>query len=228
MAQAPLLLLWDIDGTLLQRASVEHAAALRRAVEAVHGISVDGLRVEAAGRTDAAIARDLLEAAGVAPEAIDERAAEVRAAACRAFAELCLADMSHTVAAGVQDALDSLGSDHRQALLTGNFEPVARLKLARAGIGGHFPAGQGAFGSDAEAREDLPPVARRRAGGWPRERTLIIGDTPRDIACARADGVQVVAVATGPFTADELQDADHVAADAREVPAIVRSVSRRL
>ncbi len=225
MPDRSLLLLWDIDGTLLQRASIEHAAALRQAIEEIHGISTDGLRVEAAGRTDGAIARDLLAAAGVAAGAIDERAAAVREATCRAFAELCPPDMSHKVAAGVPQALDLLGDRHRQALLTGNFEPVARLKLDRAGIGCHFARGQGAFGSDAEAREELPPVARQRAGGWPRERTVIIGDTPRDIACARADGIRVVAVATGPFTREDLHEADHVASDARDVPGIVRALA---
>ena len=91
--------------------------------------------------------------------------------------------------------------------MTGNLEPVARLKLTRAGIGRHFASGQGGFGSDSEDRSDLPPIARARAaawnGGepWPRERTVVVGDTPRDIACARADGVHVVAVPTGPFAA---------------------------
>ncbi len=79
----------------------------------------------------------------------------------------------------------------RLALVTGNFEPVARLKLARAGIGRYFPSGQGGFGSDSEDRAALPAIARRRAGPtgipYPRERTIVIGDTPRDIACARAD-----------------------------------------
>jgi len=65
-----LLLLFDIDGTLLQRASVEHALALRRAAARVHGLpSLDGEPVEAAGRTDGAILRDLLVAAGV-PDAV--------------------------------------------------------------------------------------------------------------------------------------------------------------
>jgi phosphoglycolate phosphatase-like HAD superfamily hydrolase len=52
---------------------------------------------------------------------------------------------------------------------------------------------------------------------WPRERTVVIGDTPRDIACARADGVRVAAVATGPFTIEALADADAVADDARSL-----------
>ena len=105
--------------------------------------------------------------------------------------------------------------------MTGNFERIARLKLARAGIGDWFPEGQGGFGSDAEDRALLPPIARARAGGWPRERTVVIGDTPRDIACARADGLRVVAVATGPFAVEELADADAVVDSADAVVPVL-------
>jgi phosphoglycolate phosphatase-like HAD superfamily hydrolase len=104
------------------------------------------------------------------------------------------------------------------SLLTGNYEAVARLKLARAGIGRHFPSGQGAFGSDSEDRAALPGIARRRAGvsgvAHAREHTLVIGDTPRDIACAQADGLRCVAVATGPYREAQLAGADAVVADA--------------
>jgi phosphoglycolate phosphatase-like HAD superfamily hydrolase len=65
------------------------------------------------------------------------------------------------------------------------------------------------------SRARLPAIARGRAGEWPRERTVVIGDTPRDIACARADDVRVIAVATGPFGVEELADADAVVDDAR-------------
>jgi phosphoglycolate phosphatase len=213
-----LLLLWDIDGTLLQGASVEHALALRTALRDVHGVSVDQVTVEAAGRTDGAIARDLLLGSGVAVDAIDQRVAEVQAACASLFAELCPDDLSDRVAPGIASVLPELSPRFRFSLVTGNFEPVARLKLARAGIGEWFPAGQGAFGTDAESRDELPPLARARAGSWPRERTVVIGDTPRDIACARADRVRVVGVATGPFGAEALADADAVidGADALE------------
>ena len=71
----PLLLLWDIDGTLLQRASAEHGRALREAAARVHGLgSLDGVTAEYAGRTDAAILRDLLRLAGVDDSAIDAHA----------------------------------------------------------------------------------------------------------------------------------------------------------
>jgi len=66
--------------------------------------------------------------------------------------------------------------------------------------------------------------ARERAGGWPRERTVVIGDTPRDIACARADGLRVVAVATGPFRVDELAGADAVVKDATALVPVLEDL----
>jgi phosphoglycolate phosphatase-like HAD superfamily hydrolase len=186
----------------------------------VHGVDLDGVAVEAAGRTDAAIARDLLRGAGLADADIDARAADVAAAAVAAYEELCPPDLSAYVAPGVQRALDALAAEpetYRLALLTGNLEPVARRKLASAGIGHYFARGEGGYGSDAEDRAALPAVARRRAGGWPRERTVVIGDTPRDIACARADRVRVIAVATGPFSAEALAGADAVVDGVRAV-----------
>jgi phosphoglycolate phosphatase-like HAD superfamily hydrolase len=151
---------------------------------------------------------------------IDERADAVREACSRAYAELCPKDLLHTVAPGMRELLEwcSGREDLRLALLTGNYEVVARLKLHRAGLGGHFPAGQGAFGSDAEDRTALPHIARRRAGApgrpYPRADTIVIGDTPRDIACAHADDVRCIAIATGPYAAEQLADADGVAQDA--------------
>jgi phosphoglycolate phosphatase len=174
----------------------------------VHGVELDGVAVEAAGRTDAAIARDLL------------RGADLAAAAVAAYEALCPPDLSAYVAPGVPDALDALAAApeaYRLALVTGNLEAVARRKLASAGIGHYFAPGQGGFGSDAEDRAALPAVARRRAGGWPRDRTVVIGDTPRDIACARADRVRVIAVATGPYSAEALADADAVVDGVRPV-----------
>jgi phosphoglycolate phosphatase len=191
--------------------------------------AVDGLaghNVEAAGRTDLAIARDMLLRAGVAPEAIEERAEELAARAVERYARLCPDDLSPRLAPGIVELLDALAADsdrYALSLVTGNLEPVARLKLDRAGIGDRFPGGQGGFGSDHVSRAKLPPIARARFSDppWPRERTVVIGDTPRDIACARADGVRVAAVATGPFAVEALADADAVADDARALLPIL-------
>jgi phosphoglycolate phosphatase len=187
----------------------------------VHGLpALDGRPVEAAGRTDGAIIRDLLLGAGVDDAAVDARAGDVWLRAVAAYERLCPPDLSAKVAPGVPELLDALAArpdEFRLSLVTGNLEPVARLKLDRAGLGHYFPAGQGGFGSDHESRAELPPIARARASDppWPRERTVVIGDTPRDIACARADGVRVAAVATGPFAVTALADADAVVDDAR-------------
>ena len=134
-------------------------------------------------------------------------------------------DLSARVAPGAPEALATLGAreDALLSLVTGNLEPVARLKLRAAGIGSWFPSGQGGFGSDHEDRTMLPAIARRRAGEQgrphPREQTVVIGDTPRDIACARADGVRCVAVAGGPYPAEALTEADAVVADVRSLIA---------
>jgi phosphoglycolate phosphatase len=225
-----VLLLFDIDGTLLLKASRDHAAALYAAVERVHGIEIPKGKVEAAGRTDLAIARTILTLAGVPAERIDDRAGDVRAATCVEFARRCPADFSDHLAPKVTEVLDALAAQPgvQLALVTGNLEPVARLKVDRAGIGHHFPKGQGAFGSDDEDRAALPALARERAGTrdapYPRQQTVVVGDTPRDIACARADGVHVIAVATGPYTASELAGADVVCRHMGELPAALEAL----
>ncbi len=225
-----MLLLFDIDGTLLQRASGEHAAAIHQAILDVHGVDVRrAMRPgpEAAGRTDSEIARILLSNADVPSERIDARAEAVRLRACELYAEMCPEDLGDKVVPGIDSVLGWLAGqdDVTLALVTGNYEPIARLKLARAGIGGYFPPGQGGFGSDSEDRAALPGIARRRAGGVAPADAVVIGDTPRDIACARADGVRCIAVTTGPYAAEELADADAVAGDA---PALRELLSRLL
>jgi phosphoglycolate phosphatase-like HAD superfamily hydrolase len=227
-----VLLLFDIDGTLLAGATDAHRDALHAALRSVHGVDASSVRarIEFAGRTDGEIARALLLDLGVSAERIDDRADAVRDECCRVFAELCPQDLSHTVIAGVDELLAALSAldSVKLGLVTGNFEPVARIKLARAGIGGYFGSGCGAFGSDNEDRAALPAIARRRAGstGRPvaREETIVIGDTPRDIACAQADGLRCVAVATGPYGAAELEGADVVVRDAPGVRAVVEEM----
>jgi phosphoglycolate phosphatase-like HAD superfamily hydrolase len=225
------LVLFDIDGTLLLRASAEHRAALHDAISEVWGVEDPGAApVEAAGRTDVDIARAICLLAGVPAERFADGVADFRAAATAAYARRCPDDLSPTVSPGMHDVLADLArrGRHLLALLTGNLEPVARLKLERAGLGSFFASGLGAFGSDHEDRAALPAIARRRAAHlagdgepWPREATVVVGDTPRDIACARADGVGVVAIATGPFAPDRLGGADAVVRSAPELLAVL-------
>jgi phosphoglycolate phosphatase-like HAD superfamily hydrolase len=233
-----VLLLFDIDGTLLVRAADAHRDAIHEALRTVHGVTNPERRgLEVAGRTDADIARNLLVAAGITATQIDERADDVRIAACEAYAQLVPDDLSAHVVPGMKELLAHLAQrdDTKLALVTGNYEPIARLKLRAAGIGRFFARGQGGFGSDHEDRAMLPQIARRRAGDadgdgapWPRAQTAVIGDTPRDIACARADGVRVVGIATGPYGAEDLRQADAVARDAEELGEVLeRWLTRR-
>jgi phosphoglycolate phosphatase-like HAD superfamily hydrolase len=215
-----VLLLFDIDGTLLLKASAAHAAAVREALREVYGVAeMPATKVEAAGRTDMEIARNICLLSGVTAERFDSGRDDFRDACVAAFARLCPDDLSAHVAPGMTDVLEALATRDgvRLAILTGNLEPVARLKLARAGLGHYFEPDVGGFGSDHEDRTELPAIARARAGGYPRADTVIIGDTPRDIACARADGLRCIAVATGPFTAAQLAGADVVLDSAHDL-----------
>lgn len=230
-----MLLLFDIDGTLLIRGAWEHALALHDAIELTWGVDLREVRVETGGRTDPDIARDILARGGVDAADVDARIAPFQETLVARYAELVPDDLSDRLAPGAAGVLERLAGDPgmRLSLVTGNVEGVARLKLRAAGIGGHFEPGQGGFGSDSPDRADLPPVARARAGRawngdapWPRERTVVIGDTPRDIACARADGVHVVAVPTGPFEPADLTHADALIGSLDELPDALAALAR--
>ena len=181
------------------------------------------VRVEAGGRTDLEIARHLLLELGVTARRIDEGLRDLRLAATEAFTRRCPADLSATVAPGMGGLLDRLAAcaDVRLSLVTGNLEPIAWLKLKRAGLGHRFDAARAASVQITRtARSCRPSRAAGRAhqgAPHPPERTIVIGDTPRDIACARADGSRVVAITTGPFAADDLRGADAVVDDAADL-----------
>lgn len=218
-----MLVLFDIDGTLLSGATRAHSEALDRAIKEVHGVDPAGGRAQVApaGRTDGEIARLVLLDLGVSARRIDELAGDVREACCRIYAQICPPDLRSHVVSGMPELLSWAGerSGLTLGLVTGNFEPVGRLKLVRAGLGKWFRSAPGGFGSDSEDRAALPAIARRRAGHAAREDTVVVGDTPRDIACARADDVRCVAVTTGQYGREELWSADAVASDASELRA---------
>jgi phosphoglycolate phosphatase-like HAD superfamily hydrolase len=125
---------------------------------------------------------------------------------------------------GVGEVLEELARrrDVLLGLVTGNWEPGARTKLSRFDLNRFFSFG--AFGCDAVERSDLPPVALERAEriagrSFRPEEALIVGDTVHDVACARAHGIPVIAVATGRTTAEALRagGADRVVADLTEI-----------
>jgi phosphoglycolate phosphatase-like HAD superfamily hydrolase len=202
-----LLLLWDIDGTLLQYGGArEHAAALIQALRETYDVDLPDdavTRVRPMGKTDLRIAREVLASAGVdavpGPEWI-ERVWEL-------YQQADLGRLRQGAMDGAREALEwAAEAGHVNALLTGNIEPVAHHKLGAAGLGDWFRRGEGAFGSDAEDRRELVPIARERAGGWPPEQTVVIGDAPGDVECALAGGARAVAL-LGHFDRHELDGA---------------------
>jgi phosphoglycolate phosphatase-like HAD superfamily hydrolase len=209
----PTLVLFDIDGTLVLTGGAGRRA-LERAFAEVTGraASLDGIPF--AGRTDRRIVADLLERAGALGRLGDEPwLARLRETYCRFLEEELAAEdgPGRLVLPGVRELLDALAArgDTVAALLTGNFEDGARIKLSHFGLWRYFP--WGAFGDAAEDRNALLPVAldlaRARGLAVSPDRTFIVGDTPLDVACARAGGVRAVAVATGGFDAAVLEAA---------------------
>jgi phosphoglycolate phosphatase len=208
------LILFDIDGTLVRGGPAK--VAFETAMVETYGTAGDLAGLSFAGKTDPQIARELLSGAGFDRRAIDEGLPELWERYLR-YLEAGLPEIPMKVLAGVQELLDALVAVEGVALglVTGNIADGARLKLGSAGLWERFAVG--GYGSDHEEREHLPAIALERARThWraelaPRD-AVIVGDTPRDVACGRACGSRTLAVATGTFTADALRatGADHV------------------
>ncbi len=196
----PLLALFDVDGTLFLTHDPFSSEALLETLRESYPVDPpdDAVeRVDHAGQTAKRIARLVLQAEGIADDAID---AQLEAWCCR-FAEryvelLAGADTSAWEGApGASECLARLAAAGiRLALLTGNPEPMARARMERLGFERFFPPGQGAFGCDAESRVELIDLARARAGGWPADATVELGDTHRDAESARAAGIHAIHV----------------------------------
>lgn len=195
------LLLFDIDGTLIRSHSAGREA-MAASLRELFGTAGPSESYRMSGKTDARIVTDLLTAAGVDPEEIHDRLPEVYALMAEKGKEI-FPVRGITPCPGVLELLSVLRSrpDALLGLLTGNALDTAPLKLAAAGIEpDQFVIG--AYGSDAMDRNQLPAIAMKRAiqltnSGFGGYNTVIIGDTPADILCARAGGATAVAVASG-------------------------------
>ena len=219
-----MLVLLDIDGTLVRGATRAHQRSLETAIHEVFGAAPSTPPTDVAGRTDRWIMRDMLSREAIDGAEVDARMDDLCAAAARAYEQLCERSLADRVLPGVHDGLGAFETaGHRLALVTGNLEPIARLKLGRAGLGRWLDGVPGGFASDHELRARLPGIARERAGDVPRAEAVVVGDTPRDVACAQADGVRCIAVTTGWYSAADLRaaGADAVAADLVEVAGLL-------
>jgi phosphoglycolate phosphatase len=181
---------------------------MARAFKDLFGISDAFRNIPMAGRTDTWILSNAAAAHGVLPSALP------------AFHDAYLAYLEReleppnprkAVMPGIRPLLDTLASrnDTYLALLTGNYQKAARLKLEHFDLWRYFPCG--AFADDAADRNSLLPKAleRIRACGGPAVRSadvIVVGDTPHDVACALAAGARPVGVATGSFSVQQLRE----------------------
>jgi phosphoglycolate phosphatase-like HAD superfamily hydrolase len=221
------VLLFDIDGTLV----LTGGAGVRALDRAFHQVTqiADGFRdIPVQGRTDQLIVADALARQQMALEGV--WLMSFREVYCRLLEEE-IQDTTRvkTLLPGVRDVLDAVASEGRHwiGLLTGNFAASAQIKLEHFDVWHYFRFG--AFGDDAIHRNDLVPVALQRAksAGAPdvaASDVLVIGDTPLDVACAKAHGARAIAVATGGVTAAALHacGADVVFDDLSDTQAFLR------
>jgi phosphoglycolate phosphatase-like HAD superfamily hydrolase len=205
------VLLFDIDGTLIRTVRrPEYRSRVRQVLIDIFGSCGRISEVDFAGKTDLAIYREALECVGISPAEIKGRLPALEAEMVNILYELASTGEVFQVCKGVSQLLEHLATETRllPSLLTGNVERLARAKLRVAGIG-HYFRGPGAYGSDAEERDHLPAIAAARINrhlgrSLPPDRFIIIGDTPRDIACARHFGARVIAIASGSYRVEEL------------------------
>lgn len=228
---ASLLVLWDVDQTLVNAGGAGRTV-YERAFREMFSSGLPPAGVSMAGRTDRAIAVDLLTSAGV-PDPRGQ--VEAFQAAQAAWAQELAPDIRarSRVLPGAAEAIAALADGHRairviQSLLTGNVRALAEVKLGTLGLAGHLDLDAGAYGTESEIRADLVPVARRNAAArygldFGGAATVLVGDTPLDVEAALVSGARAVGVATGEFSVEDL-----AAAGAHAVVADLTDTARLL
>jgi phosphoglycolate phosphatase-like HAD superfamily hydrolase len=205
-------LLWDIDGTLIR--SVRAGAFKDYTIpmlEEVFGTAGQLPQMKVSGMTDLQIVGEALKHEGFTHEHIRERVHELRESYMKAMHKFTgNGDEVFELLPGVREVLQAV-NDHpryQSALVTGNIEPAAYLKMELVGLSEFFPL-PGAFGDESHDRRDLPALAADRIRKHLQmdlkpEEFIVIGDTPNDIECAQHFGARALAVGTGRVYDDEV------------------------
>jgi phosphoglycolate phosphatase len=221
------LVFFDIDGTLLLTGGAG-VRAMTRAFEATFGIAnaFEGLPI--AGRTDTYLLSQALQRSNL-PDSPKNHAL-FQAAYVTVLAEEILrpGHGRRGLMPGVRELLAAMRQHHALhiALLTGNYERAAQIKLGHFNVADHFE--WGVFGEESADRNELGRIAMMRAAersvpAKARAQAVVIGDTPHDIECAHAAGVKAFGVATGSYSVAELDaaGADVVLADLSDVESVL-------
>ncbi len=226
--ESPVVALFDVDGTLIRtEGPSRHSRAFKAAFQRIYGGEcrfLPGMH----GMTDRQIFSVLARHMNLGNGNTEELALE----ACRTMVELYgvaeETDGRYVALPGVRSTLDALaGLGVALGLVTGNAPEIARDKLASVELAGYFRFG--AFGTEADNRSGLPPLAVARAeetlgARLDLRRVFVVGDTPRDVACALDNGLRAVAVGTGFVSLEELHAAgpELVLPDLQELGPLLR------
>ena len=229
------LVLWDIDGTLLRtgpvgRLALEIGACRAAALEHVP-------QVDMGGKTDPQIVRELLGGAGLSSREIDRvLPLALREAERYLAAEAGRIRDEGAVNPGVCELLQELSGmgGIRQSLLTGNIAANALLKVGVFGLQRHLDPEVGAYGTDHPERDGLVPIAigrakERRGETYDPDEVWVVGDTVRDLSCARAGGVRCLIVGTGHDGFDTVRtlEADAVVEDLSDTGLVLEILAGR-
>jgi phosphoglycolate phosphatase len=223
-------ILWDVDGTLLTAGPIGRLALERGTERAARLEAVP--HVVMSGKTDPQIVCEILTASGmsefdiaiVLPTALEEAERVLAAESDRMLAE----GRAHP---GVKELLEALAATEsvRQTLLTGNIASNAIVKVRAFGFESYFDFDIGAYGTDDPERDCLVPIALGRArtirgADYRQDEVWVIGDTARDLSCARAAGVRCLIVGTGHdgFEAVRELEADALTVDLKDTEQILR------
>jgi phosphoglycolate phosphatase len=229
------LVLWDVDGTLVHGGEAA-TRAFDVAVERVIGRPAGDHGVRMSGKTDPQIALEILAFAQIAEVEAQEHLPLVLEHLEQELAAAVQHLQEHgRVMPGVVELLPRLhvASDVVSSVLTGNIEANGRLKVAAFGLDRWLDLDVGAYGSDDHDRNNLVPIAldkltQRRATSVRATDVWVVGDTPRDLECARAGGARCLLVGTGRFSTEELRGLgpDVAVDDLRDVDAIYEVLTR--
>ncbi|MEM4408772.1 MAG: HAD family hydrolase [Candidatus Caldarchaeum sp.] len=224
------LILFDIDGTILDTGRVGFRA-INDVMRRRYGVSCAMEGVEAAGRTDPAILRDIFRI-NLGREISKKEAEEVFEEYTTTLRVIIQKSKNSTIMPGVRELLTVLSttSGYVMGIATGNIQAAALIKLSHHGLDSFFPFG--GFGSDSEDRSEVIRIAIERGKGHLKgqakyERVIVVGDTHHDILCARAAGAKVVAVATGIHSQEELRryNPDHLLPDLSDTDNVLAALS---
>lgn len=202
---SPVIVFWDIDGTLVHTAGAG-MEAWRRSLEEMRGMPTALPALPTAGLTDVLIAGRLAEAVGLPSD--DSRVTDRLLERYLEILPQCLEEAPGRVLPNVAEILEQIDAraDVHSLLLTGNVAAGASIKLGCFGLLDYFDGGAFADGIDDRvlvAQRAAVDARGRFGSGW-RDRAVVLGDTPADIDCGHAIGARTIGVATGPYGVEDL------------------------